>query len=367
MSVAMPSPHSTAEPAGPRDFVDDESRWQAVFSRNASADGQFYYSVRTTGVYCRPSCLARRPNRNNVRFHATQTEAQQAGFRPCRRCRPQDVPRAAREQETVAAACRRLELAEKPPSLQDLAAAAGLSPSHFHRLFKRWTGVTPRVYATEERARRVRAELAQGASVTQAICEAGFPSHGRFYESATARLGMSPGAYRAGGRGATIRFALGECSLGSVLVAASARGVCLIALGDDPEALVRDLQDRFPQAELIGGDASFDGWVAAVVGLVEQPARGLDLPLDIRGTAFQMRVWDALRRIPAGTTLSYAELAKQLGQPHAARAVGRACGANPLAIAIPCHRVVRTDESLSGYRWGIERKAELLRRERAAT
>jgi AraC family transcriptional regulator of adaptative response/methylated-DNA-[protein]-cysteine methyltransferase len=271
----------------------------------------------------------------------------------------------ARQRQAVTRACRLIERSDELPSLDRLAAAAGLSRFHFHRVFKRLTGVTPKAYADGQRARRVRDGLAAGASVTAAMYSAGFNSSGRFYASAAARLGMRPSAARAGGAGATIRFAVGQCSLGAVLVAATDIGVCTIALGDDPDGLVRALQDRFPQAALAGGDAGFERWVAAVVGLVEQPALGLDLPLDIRGTAFQLRVWEALRAIPPGETASYAQVARRIGQPGASRAVAAACAANPVAVAIPCHRVVRTDGSLSGYRWGVQRKAALLERERA--
>jgi AraC family transcriptional regulator of adaptative response/methylated-DNA-[protein]-cysteine methyltransferase len=240
-----------------------------------------------------------------------------------------------------------------------------MNPYHFHRVFKKYTGLTPRAYAAAQRAQRVREGLAQGAGVAEAMYGAGFSSSGRFYATSTQQLGMTPKVFRAGGPGIAIRFAVGECSLGSVLVAASDKGVCAILLGEDPEALVRQLQDCFPKAELVGPDAAFDQWVAQVVGLVEQPGLGHNLPLDIRGTAFQRRVWEALRQIPPGSTANYTQIAGQLGQPKAARAVARACAANPLAVAIPCHRVVRRDESLSGYRWGVERKAELLRREGA--
>jgi AraC family transcriptional regulator, regulatory protein of adaptative response / methylated-DNA-[protein]-cysteine methyltransferase len=239
-----------------------------------------------------------------------------------------------------------------------------MSRFHFHRVFKIVTGVTPKAYAAAHRAQRVREELTQGAKVTEAIYSAGFHSNGRFYASSTEQLGMTPTEFRSGGDGATIRFAVDECSLGSVLVAAADKGVCAIFLGDDPDALARELQDRFRKARIVGGDSTFDRWVAQAVGLVEKPARGLDLPLDIRGTAFQVRVWEALRQIPPGSTASYTEIAQRIGQPKAARAVAQACAANPIAVAIPCHRVVRTDESLSGYRWGVKRKAELLKRER---
>lgn len=341
-----------------------DPRWAALAARDPRADGTFYYSVRTTGVYCRPSCGARRANPRNVRFHATREEAERAGFRPCRRCRP-DQPASDRGHAAeIAEACRAIEAAEEMPSLERLARGAGLSPYYFHRVFRETTGVTPRAYFTAHRARRVRDELVKrGKSVTQAIYDAGFNSGGRFYEASDGLLGMTPSRFRAGGTDAEIRFALGECSLGSILVAQSVKGVCAILLGDDPEALLRDLQDRFPRATLIGGDEAFERVVAAVVGFVEAPAAGLDLPLDVRGTAFQQRVWQALRAIPAGRTVTYAEIARRIGAPSSVRAVAQACGANPLAVAIPCHRVVRTDGSVSGYRWGVERKQALLQRE----
>src|SRR5262245_22263205 len=272
----------------PGPFADDERRWQALLRRDSSADGVFFYSVATTGVYCRPSCPARRPRRENVRFHETCAQAERAGFRPCKRCRPNEVSLAQRRRDAVTRACRLIEEADEAPTLADLADAVGMSRHHFHRVFKMLTGVTPKAYASAHRARRVRDELAQGATVTEAIYSAGFNSNGRFYATSTEQLGMTPTAFRAGGDGATIRFAVGESSLGSVLVAASDKGVCAIFLGDDPDALARELQDRFPNAQLLGGDAAFDRWVAAVVGLVERPALGLALPLDIRGTAFQV-------------------------------------------------------------------------------
>jgi AraC family transcriptional regulator, regulatory protein of adaptative response / methylated-DNA-[protein]-cysteine methyltransferase len=345
-------------------FSDDESRWRAVAGRNPAADGAFVYSVRTTGVYCRPVCSSRLANRENVRFHATGREAEAAGFRPCKRCRPSGDGLAERQGALVARACRLIEGSEAIPSLDDLAGSVGLSRYHFHRVFKAQTGLPPRGYAVAHRARRVRDELARRETVTEAIYGAGFPSNSRFYESSDEVLGMAPRAFREGGRGASIRFAIGESWLGPILVAASDRGICAIALGDDPDELARELQDRFPNAQLTGDDPDFARLVAGVVGLVEAPAVGLELPLDIRGTAFQQRVWEALRRIPAGSTASYAEIAERIGQPRAVRAVARACASNHLAVAIPCHRVVRTDGSLSGYRWGVERKDQLLRRER---
>ena len=347
-------------------FDTESARWAALAARDAAADGAFFYSVRTTGVYCRPSCAARPARPENVAFHATTADAEAAGFRPCKRCKPDQAPLAQRNAAAVAAACQLIESAEEAPGLEALAAEAGMSPFHFHRVFKSVTGVTPKAYADARRAERVRQALGEAGTITEAIYDAGFNSGGRFYEQSDKVLGMTPTRFRAGGEAAQIRFAVGECSLGSILVAATDKGVCAILLGDDPQALTEDLQDRFAQAELIGGDAEFEALVAKVVGLVEQPRLGLDLPLDVRGTAFQQRVWQALREIPAGETASYAQVAESIGKPAAVRAVAQACAANALAIAIPCHRVVRNDGALSGYRWGVERKRVLLDREAAA-
>jgi AraC family transcriptional regulator, regulatory protein of adaptative response / methylated-DNA-[protein]-cysteine methyltransferase len=349
-----------------RAYASDAARWQAVRRRDKDADGKFFYSVRTTGVYCRPSCAARLPLRENVRFHASCAAAEKAGFRPCKRCRPNAPALADRRAAAIAKACRLIETAESLPDLDALAAAAGMSRFHFHRIFKAATGVTPKAYAAAHRAERMRAELPRSATVTEAIYDAGYNSSGRFYAAASEILGMTPTDFRAGGKGAAIRFALGQCSLGSILVAATPKGICALLLGDDPDALLRDLQDRFPKAELIGGDRDFERLVAKVVGLVEHPALGLDLPLDLRGTAFQLRVWQALRAIPAGTTASYSEIAQRIGRPNAVRAVAGACAANPIAVAIPCHRVVRNDGALAGYRWGLKRKRALLQREAGA-
>ncbi|NJD05119.1 MAG: bifunctional DNA-binding transcriptional regulator/O6-methylguanine-DNA methyltransferase Ada [Methylococcaceae bacterium] len=344
---------------------DPDACWAAVLARDPAADGRFYYSVNTTGIYCRPSCPSRRPKRSNVRFHGSRGEAERAGFRPCRRCRPDEPTSAERQTAAVAAICRHIETADEIPALAELAARAGMSPFHVHRIFKSVTGVTPRAYGAAHRAARLRNELERNASVTEAIYAAGYSSSSRFYEESQRLLGMTPSHYRAGGADTEIRFALGVCFLGSILVAMSPRGVCAIALGDDPEALIRDFQDRFPKAQLVGGDQAFERFVAHVVGFVEVPAQGLDLPLDIRGTVFQQRVWQALREIPSGSQVSYSEIARRIGAPKAVRAVAGACAANILAVAIPCHRVVRIDGDLSGYRWGIARKAELLRRESA--
>jgi AraC family transcriptional regulator of adaptative response/methylated-DNA-[protein]-cysteine methyltransferase len=264
----------------------------------------------------------------------------------------------------VAAACRLIEASDGAPPLAELARTAGLSPWHFHRVFKATTGVTPAEYAAAHRGRRVRDRLSRSKTVTDAIYDAGFNSSGRFYENVDAMLGMTPSAYRAAGAATTIRFAVGQCSLGAILVAATERGVCAITLGDDPDELLRDLQDRFERATLIGGDAAFERLVARVVGFIEAPAVGLDLPLDVRGTAFQQRVWRALCAIPAGSTASYAEVARRIGAPRSVRAVARAIATNPIAVAIPCHRVVASDGALTGYRWGVVRKRALLARER---
>ncbi|WP_432216754.1 bifunctional DNA-binding transcriptional regulator/O6-methylguanine-DNA methyltransferase Ada [Pseudomonas kribbensis] len=341
----------------------DDPRWAAVVARDPRADGQFVYAVKTTGIYCRPSSLARLPKPQNVEFFDTAEEAEAAGYRPSKRASKDQSDVAAQHAATVATACRQIESAETLPALNELAEAAGLSAFHFHRVFKAATGLTPKGYAAAHRSRRVRQRLADGDSVTDALYDAGFNSNSRFYESADQLLGMKPGDFRAAGQNNDIRFAVGQCSLGAILVAQSDRGICAILLGDDPHQLVCDLQDQFRRANLIGADAEFEQLIAHVVGFIETPAIGLDLPLDVRGTAFQERVWQALREIPVGSTASYADIAQRIGSPKAVRAVAQACGANSLAVAIPCHRVVRSDGNLSGYRWGVERKRELLSRE----
>ena len=346
-------------------YQGDELRWAAVRQRDAGADGVFWYSVRSTGVYCRPSCGARPALRKNVAFHDSREAAEQAGFRPCMRCKPEQPPLAERQAAIVAQACRLIDEADAETALDldSLATAVGVSRFHFHRMFKAVTGITPKAYANAQRARRMQAGLAQQATVTDAMYAAGYNSSGRFYAQSPSVLGMTPTAFRAGGHGARIRFAIGACSLGAILVASTEQGICAILIDDDPDLLVRDLQDRFPKAELIGAEPEYEQVVSRVVGLVERPELGLDLPLDVRGTAFQQRVWQVLREIPAGRTVSYAELAQLVGSPKGARAVAGACAANALAVAIPCHRVVRNDGSISGYRWGVDRKAALLDRE----
>jgi len=348
---------------------EDDVRWQAVQRRDAGADGSFWYSVATTGVYCRPTCRSRLPLRRNVAFHSSTEAAERAGFRPCRRCRPDQAAVPDETGRLIAAACASLDQAIDDglptPTLAALAAAAGRSPFHFQRMFKRRIGLTPAQYAAARRGETLREGLESGASVTDSIYDAGYGSSSRYYETADAVLGMTATEWRRLGAGTVIRFAVGQSSLGVILVAATAKGVCAIQLGDDPQALVERLQDRFSAATLIGADPDFEAVIARIVGYVERPLGGLDLALDLDGTLFQRRVWQALRAIPAGDRVSYAEIARRIGMPTASRAVAQACGANPLAVAIPCHRVVRSDGSLSGYRWGVERKQALLDREAA--
>ncbi|ACB95738.1 bifunctional DNA-binding transcriptional regulator/O6-methylguanine-DNA methyltransferase Ada [Beijerinckia indica] len=351
------------QPAVP---IEDDPRWIAVVDRDSRFDGTFVYSVKTTGIYCRPSCPSRLAKPGNIRFHAHCAAAEKAGFRPCLRCRPHEASLAHDHADLIVAACRRIETAQKQLSLDQLAKAAGLSPFHFHRLFKSITGLSPKAYGAAHRMNKIHKALSAGEeSVTATIYASGYQSSSRFYATSKEMLGMTATAFREGGNLAEIRFALGETSLGSLLVACSAQGVCAIFLGDDPEALVHELQGRFPKAHLIGGDEGFEALVAKVVGFVETPARGLDLPLDIRGTAFQHKVWQALCEVPFGETASYTDIARRIGAPKAVRAVAQACAANKIAVAIPCHRILRTDGSLSGYRWGVERKRALLLKEGA--
>jgi len=349
----------------PTDITRD-GRWASIVKRDKAADGTFWYSVATTGVFCRPSCPSRRPNPKNVRLHESVAAAEAAGFRRCRRCNPDGISIEAANDAIVAKACKLIDEATEPLSLAQVAGSVELSPHHFHRLFKKATGLTPKAYAVAGRSARLRERLTQAATVTEAIHDAGYGSNGRFYEASARVLGMSPTHYRSGGVQEVLSFAVGQCSLGAILVASSAKGVAAILLGDDPEALVRDLEDRFPRARLVGGDRAYERRVAQVVGLVEAPAHGLALPLDVRGTAFQQRVWLALREIPAGQTTTYSSIAEKIGAPRSVRAVAAACAANAHAVAIPCHRVVRNDGNLSGYRWGIERKRELIEREQLA-
>ena len=345
-----------------------DPRWQDVRARNGAADGRFVYAVRSTGIFCRPSCSSRQPKPENVCFFDQPADAEAAGFRACLRCKP-----AAADQPghgmLMAELCQWIASADDEPTLAQLAERAGMSPYHLQRVFKAVVGVSPKAYAQARRRQRLQASLSQAPAeaprVIDAIFDAGFASTAQLYRDSRAVLGMTPQQYRQGGDLQHIRFGVGECSLGAILVAATAQGICAILLGDDADALVQDLQQRFPRAQLVGGEASFEQWMAQVIGFVDEPTRGLALPLDIRGTAFQQQVWQALQQIPVGCTVSYSELAEKLGMPQASRAVARACASNAIAVAIPCHRVVRRDGGLSGYRWGVERKRALLQHEAA--
>lgn len=345
-------------------FDTDAARQQALSLRDPAADGHFVYAVLTTGVFCRPSCAARPARPENLRFFPTVTAAVSAGYRACKRCRPDGPTKPQREAALVAQACRTIEQADVSPCLADLAVAAEVSSFHFHRLFRRITGVTPRAYAAAHRADRARASLETDGSVTRALYAAGFGSSGRFYAVAPALLGMTPSAYRARGAGEGILFAIGPASLGQVLVGITAKGICAILLGDDPAGLEADLRARFARASIEPAPEAVAALLAQVIALVDDPRRGHDLPLDVQGTAFQRRVWEALQAIPPGQTLSYGALATRLGMPRAVRAVAGACAANAVAVAIPCHRVVGATGALTGYRWGVARKQALLARER---
>lgn len=336
--------------------IDGEAAWAAVLRRDRSQDGRFVTGVLSTGIYCRPSCAARHPRRENVRFFPDGAAAREAGLRPCRRCLPDDV---ARDEAGIARALAFIAAAEEPPALEAVATAAGYAPHHFLRLFRRATGLTPAAYARALRARRAETALEENATVTEAIYDAGYAAPARFYADAPARLGMTPSAWRDGGRGVSIRWAIAPTSLGSMLVAATDRGICRLSFDEDELAL----EERFPNAEIAPGGKALADLVHRTVAAVEAPARAHDLPLDVKGTAFQEAVWRELSRIPPGETLSYAALAARVGKPGAARAAGSACGANNVAILIPCHRAKRGDGTLGGYAYGLVIKEELLARE----
>jgi len=351
-------------PRTPGESSRDDARWAALCARAPDPQDRFVYAVKTTGVYCRPDCASRLPKQANVSFHDSAAAAEAAGYRACLRCRPNEPARG--PSDAILRACRVIEAASTPPSLAQLAAQAGLSPFHFQRRFKAVVGLSPAAYARAARAERVRAALTTDGDVTSAIFDAGFSSSGRFYETSGERLGMTPTAFKAGGGDETIRYAVGDCWLGKVLVAATQRGICAISLGDDADGLVAELTSRFHKADVAAAGADFADTLARVIALVEAPGEAHGLPLDVRGAAFQERVWQALTRIPPGSTASYAQVAQAIGAPKAARAVARACASNALAVAIPCHRVVRADGALSGYRWGPARKQAILAREKQA-
>ncbi len=345
-------------------MLNPDQCWQAVIARDASPAPHFFFGVRTTGIYCRPGCASRLPRRENSLFFPSAAAAETAGFRPCKRCRPADPTADAHHVVAVEKACRIIETSDKAPALAELAAAVGISRVHFHRLFRQITGTTPRDFARTHRLARFAAELDGGEGVATATYAAGFGASSRAYEAAQTGLGMTPGTRRRKGRGETIRFATTTTTLGILLVAATARGICAVEFGDTPDALGADFRQRFAAANVAEDRGELLEWAERVAAYVDCPDHPPDLPLDIKGTAFQARVWRALQRIPAGETLSYARLAEHLGQPMAVRAVGSACARNPIGILVPCHRAVGSDGSLRGYRWGIERKRALLERER---
>lgn len=344
-------------------FKTDDARWQAIVSRNPSAESTFLYGVTTTGIYCRPTCPSKLPHKENVMFFDTKLDAENAGFRPCRRCHPDEDVSENPHRQIIIESCRRISEAESPPNLAQLAADAGYSPSYFHRIFKSIVGVTPKQYAEEVRAQKIRAHLQAGHNVTETIYGAGFNSSSRFYTSATKTLGMQPSTYRNGGKGMEIRHLIANCYLGRVLVAATPKGVCAVAFADSAQELEDYLHQTFPYATFLGNNPEFEGWVQEVLDYLEFPRKELDLPLDIEGTAFQHKVWDALSQIPVGSSATYRQIAEHIAQPKAVRAVARACASNAVAAVIPCHRVIRSDGGLGGYRWGLERKRLLLERE----
>ncbi|MFN8528272.1 MAG: bifunctional DNA-binding transcriptional regulator/O6-methylguanine-DNA methyltransferase Ada [Anaerolineae bacterium] len=337
--------------------------WQAVTDRDPAFDGMFVYAVRTTGVFCRPTCPAKRALRHHVEFFATCGEAESAGYRPCLRCQP--TAERSPQQDLIVRVCRYLETAPEIPTLDELAALFFVSPFHLQRMFKRAVGVSPRQYADTHRRERMKAELKQQDTVTTAFYEAGYGGSSSFYRSAAEALGMAPITYREGGIDTTITYTTARCSLGVALIAASEKGVCAIRMGDDDDALLDELRAEFPQADLQRDETALANAVAAVIAVIDGDRMTIDLPLDIRATAFQRKVWDALRAIPYGERTSYRDIAERIGQPSAVRAVANAIGANPVAIAIPCHRVVREGGALSGYRWGVDRKRALLEHEAA--
>lgn len=340
--------------------------WQAVLQRDARYDDRLVYAVRTTGVYCRPSCSSRKPRPEHVLFFARPEQAEQAGFHACRRCQP-DRPAQEAQAALIRQVCRYIEdHLDEPLTLERLGEQFALSPFHLQRSFKHAVGITPRQYAQARRLERVKAALGQGEAILPAVYAAGYGSSSRVYGGSASRLGMTPGAYRRGGAALVIRYALAPCALGHLLVAATSRGICAVRLGDDPQALEQSLRLEFPAAALAADDSQLGAWVDEILAYLDGARSPLDLPLDVQATAFQQRVWQALQAIPYGETRSYSQVAESLGHPGAARAVARACASNQAALVIPCHRVVRSDGSLGGYRWGLERKRRLLANEAQA-
>ena len=353
----MPSKHQIER-------TTDDWNWRAVVARERSADGGFVYAVRSTGIYCRPSCPSRKPRRSRVEFFDTPAAAERAGFRACRRCHPR-VAAYDPWVDKIRRACVYLGNVEGHPSLATIAARLGGSPYHFQRNFRRLVGVTPREYAEACRLKKVRQRLRDGTDVTGAMLEAGYGSSSRFYERAASKLGMAPKRYQRGGAGMEIHYAIADSPLGRLLVAATDRGVCVVAMGSSDRDLARSLAHEYPAATVHKDRGRLDGWIAKVLAHLSGSQPRLDLPLDVQATSFQWQVWKALAAIPYGETRSYAEVASQIGRPTATRAVARACATNPVALAIPCHRVVPTAGGVGGYRWGSTRKQQLLARERS--
>ncbi len=349
--------------ANPTAIPSETESWDAVLKKDFSRDGQFYFAVKTTGIYCRPSCPSRTPKRANVSFYSTTAAAREAGFRACLRCAPDGLSKRQQQTQAILQACRAIEDQTERISLNDLAEKVGLSPHHFHRLFKDVTGVTPHDYFKARQIAQIGESIKNSTSVTEAIYDAGFSSSGRFYENTDAMLGMTPKAYKASGEGEHIRAGVKQSALGLVLVAATNKGICTIEFGQDAQQLMQTLRERFRNAVIVAQDAQFDSWLTTILSHLTLPKKALALPLDIRGTAFQQQVWNALQEIPLGSTVSYAQVANRIGKPKAVRAVATACASNVIALAIPCHRVVRGNGELSGYRWGVERKRQLLEQE----
>ncbi|WP_230413796.1 bifunctional DNA-binding transcriptional regulator/O6-methylguanine-DNA methyltransferase Ada [Undibacterium umbellatum] len=352
------------EKKGPAMPVDlDDVRWDAVCIKNRDLDGEFVFAVKTTGIYCRPSCPAKTAKRQNVEFYETTVLAQQAGYRACKRCHPDGVSQEHSRNSMIETACQLIKNSEAPLKLETLASKMAMSPHHFHRIFKELTGVTPKQYQSALQKEKVRSLLNQSASISGAIYDAGYNSASRFYEMAGAMLGMSPKAYRAGAEDLQMQYMVCESALGLLLIASTEKGICTIEFGDSASVLEQVLQQRFPKASIRAAETHFKEWVTSILAYIQQPRGLLDLPLDVQGTAFQQRVWKALQDIPPGQTASYAEIAKRIGSPSSVRAVANACASNQFAVAIPCHRVIRSDGDVTGYRWGMERKKALLKRE----
>jgi len=356
----------TQKPTDQTRYATDDARWEAIVARDKNADGSFFYAITTTGIYCYPSCPSRLALRSNTQLFDTALDAVHAGFRPCKRCKSDQETPSLRDAQIIAKVCKMIEDADEIPSLDALAQSQNMSRFHFHRLFKSITGITPKAYATAHRAHKIRTELSEhDRSITEAAYQAGFNSSGQFYAKSAEILGMTPTHFKNGGHSETIYYSIGICSFGAILVARSEKGICSILIHNDDNPILADLQKRFPKATLIKDQIDFNHWLAQVIQFVETPKQNLELPLDIRGTVFQQRVWQLLQKIPLGRTASYTDIATQLGDPKAVRAVAKACAANPIALLVPCHRVIRSDGGISGYRWGVENKLALISREAA--